>query len=316
MNNRKQILKARNRSLAPVGRRRPQAPARGLPLGKGHRAIERGERAAFIPPEDWHEPHGQGGDFRVVIQPPGPGYRHVLTPADVRERLAQLPPEFTRQLEVVQFSRITRKKQSFPCYGMQWGSAIYLYPVEETLVEHYPQPPKPPMLFVVDGTWQPNARDLENGLKPGFGVTTQIINGGVECGGSVEVAQSLNGQKSSMVRINDRGEVIVSVAVPVQRFRAVHGALMLSTQGDDIDQMVTAERLAILKVFGVAAAVMIVLSLLLASTIAGPVRRLADSAERVRRRIRTRVEIPDFTKRRDEIGGLPGVDSAYFEGEV
>ncbi len=122
--------------------------------------------------------------------------------------------------------------------------------------------------------------------------------------GYQEVAQSLNGQKSSMVRINDRGEVIVSVAVPVQRFRAVHGALMLSTQGDDIDQMVTAERLAILKVGGVASVVMIVLSLLLASTIAGPVRRLADSAERVRRRIQTRVEIPDFTRRRDEIGHL------------
>jgi two-component system sensor histidine kinase ChvG len=109
-----------------------------------------------------------------------------------------------------------------------------------------------------------------------------------------------------MVRVNDRGEVIVSVAVPVQRFRAIHGSLMLSTQGDDIDHMVTAERLAILKVGGVASAVMIVLSLLLASTIAGPVRRLADSAERVRRRIRTRVEIPDFTGRRDEIGHLSG----------
>ena len=107
-----------------------------------------------------------------------------------------------------------------------------------------------------------------------------------------------------MVRINDRGEVIVSVSVPVQRFRAVHGALMLSTQGDDIDQMVNAERLAILKVFGIAAAVMIVLSLLLASTIAGPMRRLADSAERVRRRIQTRVEIPDFSGRGDEIGHL------------
>ncbi|MDR3467658.1 MAG: sensor histidine kinase [Xanthobacteraceae bacterium] len=124
--------------------------------------------------------------------------------------------------------------------------------------------------------------------------------------GYAEVREALNGQKASMVRINDRGEVIVSVAVPVQRFRAVHGALMLSTQGGDIDQMVTAERLAILKVFGLAAAVMIVLSLLLASTIAGPVRRLADSAERVRRRIRTRVEIPDFTGRRDEIGHLSG----------
>jgi two-component system, OmpR family, sensor histidine kinase ChvG len=124
--------------------------------------------------------------------------------------------------------------------------------------------------------------------------------------GYEEVGDALRGQKRSMVRVNVRGEVIVSVAVPVQRSRTIHGALMLSTQGDDIDQMVTAERLAILKVGGVATAVMIVLSLLLASTIAGPVRRLADSAERVRRRIKTRVEIPDFTLRRDEIGHLSG----------
>ena len=157
--------------------------------------------------------------------------------------------------------------------------------------------------------------------KPGFveraliGVRTWLNRGdlplyrelGPENGkGYREVVQALDAVKSSMVRVNDRGEVIVSVAVPVQRFRAVHGALMLSTQGDDIDQMVTAERLAILKVGGVASVVMIVLSLLLASTIAGPVRRLADGAERVRRRIQTRVEIPDFTRRRDEIGHLSG----------
>src|SRR6201999_808094 len=60
------------------------------------------------------------------------------------------------------------------------------------------------------------------------------------------------------------------------------------------------------KVFLVAAAVMIVLSILLAGTIAEPVRRLADAAESVRRRIRSRVEIPDFTRRRDEIGHLSG----------
>ena len=124
--------------------------------------------------------------------------------------------------------------------------------------------------------------------------------------GYQEVADSLRGQKASMVRINDRGEIIVSVAVPVLHGRAIRGALMLSTQGDDINQMVTAERLAVLKVFGVAATVMIVLSLLLASTIAGPVRRLADGAERVRHRVKTRVEIPDFTQRRDEIGHLSG----------
>ena len=124
--------------------------------------------------------------------------------------------------------------------------------------------------------------------------------------GYPEVDRALSGLHASMVRINDRGEVIVSVAVPVQRFRAVRGALMLSTQGADIDDMVEAERLAIVKVFLVAAGVMVVLSMLLAGTIAGPVRRLAEGAERVRRRIRTRVEIPDFTRRRDEIGHLSG----------
>ena len=56
----------------------------------------------------------------------------------------------------------------------------------------YPQPPKPSMLHVIDGTWQPNSSDRANNLSPGFGVTTQIINGGVECGGTVEVAQSKN----------------------------------------------------------------------------------------------------------------------------
>jgi two-component system sensor histidine kinase ChvG len=121
-----------------------------------------------------------------------------------------------------------------------------------------------------------------------------------------EVASALKGFKSGMVRINERGEVIVSVAVPVQRFRAVRGALMLSTQGGDIDDMVAAERLGIVKVFLVAAGVMVVLSFLLAGTIAGPVRRLAESAQLVRRRIRSRVEIPDFTQRGDEIGHLSG----------
>ena len=56
----------------------------------------------------------------------------------------------------------------------------------------YPQPPKPSMLHTIDGTWVPNQNDVNNGLLPGFGVTTNIINGGVECGGNSEIAQSLN----------------------------------------------------------------------------------------------------------------------------
>ncbi|MCK0195894.1 sensor histidine kinase [Ancylobacter sp. 6x-1] len=120
------------------------------------------------------------------------------------------------------------------------------------------------------------------------------------------VVSALLGQKASAVQVNDRGQVIVSVAVPVQRFRAILGALLLSTQGGEIDEAVAAERFVIVRVFLVAMAVMVLLSFLLAGTIAGPVRKLADAAERVRRRTRQRVEIPDFTQRSDEIGHLSG----------
>ena len=45
-----------------------------------------------------------------------------------------------------------------------------------------PQPPKPSMLQVLDGSWAPNSHDLASNLVPGFGVTTMIINGAIECG--------------------------------------------------------------------------------------------------------------------------------------
>lgn len=119
-----------------------------------------------------------------------------------------------------------------------------------------------------------------------------------------EVMRALTGTPATEVRISEQGEQIVSVAVPVQRFRAVLGVLMLSTQGGDIDKIVAEERKAILRVFGVAALANAILSMLLASTIAQPLRRLAAAAVRVRRGVKSREEIPDFSDRQDEIGNL------------
>ncbi|MFZ3032827.1 MAG: sensor histidine kinase [Parvibaculum sp.] len=121
-----------------------------------------------------------------------------------------------------------------------------------------------------------------------------------------EVAAALTGLPSTMERLNARNELIISVAVPIQRYRAVLGALMLSTQGGDIDAIVRAERRAIMQVFLVVLGVTILLSVVLAGTIAEPVRRLAESAEIVRRGKTRRAQIPDFTARRDEIGELSG----------
>jgi two-component system sensor histidine kinase ChvG len=121
-----------------------------------------------------------------------------------------------------------------------------------------------------------------------------------------EVVRALTGQPGSVVRVNTRGETIVSVAVPIQRLRSIQGALLMSTQGGDIDAIIGAERFGFLQIFLVAAAVMTILSVLLANTIAEPMRRLADAAERVRRGRKVREEIPDFTARHDEIGHLSG----------
>ena len=74
---------------------------------------------------------------------------------------------------------------------------------------------------------------------------------------------ALAGGRSQIVRISEQGELIVSVAVPVQRFRAVLGVLQLSTQGGDIDKIVKAERFAMMRVFAVAVIVNIILSIAL-----------------------------------------------------
>ncbi|XSG83057.1 MAG: stimulus-sensing domain-containing protein [Methyloligella sp. ZOD6] len=121
-----------------------------------------------------------------------------------------------------------------------------------------------------------------------------------------EVAAALAGTPVPIVRVNDKGELVVSVAVPVQRMRAVLGVLLLSTRGGDIDNIVAAERWGIVRVSLFAAAVTVILSIILANTIAGPVQRLAAAAERVRHSVKARAQIPDFTSRRDEIGHLSG----------
>ncbi len=121
-----------------------------------------------------------------------------------------------------------------------------------------------------------------------------------------EVQRALAGARGTLVRRNGPGETIVSVAVPIQRGRTVRGALLLSTQEGDIDKIIAAERFSLLQVFIIAALVMVVLSMLVAGQIVGPVGRLAEAAERVRTGIKSRQEIPDFTRRTDEIGHLSG----------
>lgn len=112
----------------------------------------------FTPPEDWYEPgESVQQGYRIVSQSPGTGFRHVVTAEQVRRRLDDVPQHFLEKLEVVQLSRMTRKKCAFPCYGMQWGPALYLYPIEESLIEEFGNAP-PPALYnetrMYGGRWE------------------------------------------------------------------------------------------------------------------------------------------------------------------
>jgi len=121
-----------------------------------------------------------------------------------------------------------------------------------------------------------------------------------------EVSIALTGAPADIVRVDQQGQLVVSVAVPVQRSRAIVGALLLSTQPGEIDTIIATERLGILRIALVAAISTSILSFFLAGTIAGPMRRLSAAAERVQASMTNRAEIPDFTDRADEIGHLSG----------
>ncbi len=119
-----------------------------------------------------------------------------------------------------------------------------------------------------------------------------------------EVGGALAGESPGMVRVDRQGRLVLSIAVPVQRYRQILGALMLSKDGADIDAAVDDRRRDILIVCGLALAVTVLLSFYLAGTIARPIRRLAQAADRVRFGKGRQFEIPDFRRRGDEVGDL------------
>ena len=119
-----------------------------------------------------------------------------------------------------------------------------------------------------------------------------------------EVDTALTGATGTKERVDDHNRLVLSVAVPIQRFRAIYGVIFLSTEGGDIDDILRQERTTLFEVVLVAVLVMLVSSFYLAGTIAEPVKRLAAAADRVRSGSGGRSDIPNFPERTDEIGDL------------
>jgi two-component system sensor histidine kinase ChvG len=119
-----------------------------------------------------------------------------------------------------------------------------------------------------------------------------------------EVRMALSGSTTPMLLVNEKGEQIVSLAVPIQYRKAVQGVLLLSTRPGEIDEVLSEERNVIIALALTAFAATLLASFLLARTIAGPMRRLSEVAENVSRNIKARDELPELAHRTDEVGQM------------
>ena len=119
-----------------------------------------------------------------------------------------------------------------------------------------------------------------------------------------EVLGALEGYQTVQLRKRADNRLIINIAVPVQRFRRVLGAILLTANTADIDNIVRAEQMLLVKVFIGALVFTILLSFFLGRTLVRPIRILARSAERVRRGRGREERIPEFAERLDEIGDL------------
>ncbi|MEZ6048598.1 MAG: hypothetical protein R3C11_24085 [Planctomycetaceae bacterium] len=121
-------------------RKQPRTRSTGLYYKRG--IGERNRSQSFNAPEIWHAPT-EANHFTIVEYAAGENYMHPVSKDEVLERIRQLPADLVKDLDVIQFSRMTRKRALFPCYGMQWGNTVYLYPIEASLEEVYTRAPLP-----------------------------------------------------------------------------------------------------------------------------------------------------------------------------
>ena len=153
------------------------------------------------------------------------------------------------------------------------------------------------------GEWFKRLYDGLMGVRP-FARLAPYSEGNGDWHAYSEVVAAFGGATASAERVDDQNHLILSVAMPIQRVRAVSGVLFITTEGGDIDDILRAERFTLIEVTAVAFMVMLFTSLYLAGTIAEPVKRLAAAADRVRSGLGGRGDIPNFPERDDEIGDL------------
>jgi two-component system sensor histidine kinase ChvG len=112
-------------------------------------------------------------------------------------------------------------------------------------------------------------------------------------------------EAAPFIRRGADGQLLITVAEPVNSSQQNVGTVLLTSEADAVDRAVFAIRISILGLFALALALTVLVSVYLAGTIANPILRLAGAAALMREGRARGGALPEkITDRNDEIGEL------------
>jgi two-component system sensor histidine kinase ChvG len=239
------------------------------------------------------------------------------------ERLAALQSESTLYAQLLQ-ERVSKDQSDISSYEALLGAMAEELPRSKaSQVRVFDARNKP--LAMLQSSVDYNTKDEKSGITRIFssfwdGVLGKVVGLFKD---PAKSAQAMNANTmiqrlaanvidSGERSINDTiqsGEIIIAVGQPIVVNGNTIGTVITSTPEGLVDGLRKQERNSILRLFALAAGLSIILSLVLANTIANPIYDLAAAMDagttsKLRKDNPDRVRIPDMTGRADEIGHL------------
>ena len=119
-----------------------------------------------------------------------------------------------------------------------------------------------------------------------------------------DIQHALSGEVMRSIWRNPRGQLVISVSLPIQDLRIVKGALLMTSTGGTIEQEIENVQWAFVQLFAGILFVTVLLGLYLARSITRPIVFLAASADKLRQTMDATTPLRGLPERKDEIGQL------------
>ena len=119
-----------------------------------------------------------------------------------------------------------------------------------------------------------------------------------------EVLNALYGEQNRFLRQLENGKKMFSVSMPVQSYKKVTGAILLTFDSTNIENKLKDFRFEVFKIFLLALFLTICVSIYLSTNIVKPIRKLANATRNINPSDGRKVSVPQFLGRKDEISVL------------